>query len=213
MAAHAFTRWGTMVTSDQQRRDQARRAAVDAERAVEQQQLDRSLRDESQLVHLERLRQRELAASEAALAAGDLVRATECLEALAILIPDDGPILWRLASCKLARGDARAAERYADRAVKLDIRDLPAFRERARARTALGKLAAARTDLEYVLRISPNDRQAWLALAELAEVAGQPLRALHAWERLVGGDDALASRAHERLQYWMAQLTLEEPVR
>ena len=101
--------------------------------------------------------------------AGDLPTAEEELREAVRLAPNDPLLLSTLGSILGMQQKLQEAISYFEQAVKIDPSNTELRRHLAATQWQLGRFLEARKNLEYILRIDPNDKQALLLAGMVAE--------------------------------------------
>jgi Flp pilus assembly protein TadD len=137
------------------------------------------------------------------LEAGDEDAAVRTLDDLAAHRPGDGSGFRDLGRALLKRRQPGRAEQHLRRAVELAPRDLDALRLLAHAHDALGRPPEERDDLLAILRVSPDDTGALLALGRMAVRQGDVAAAQEWFHRYVRSSPDPAE-AHVRVVFqWL----------
>jgi tetratricopeptide (TPR) repeat protein len=116
---------------------------------------------------------------------GDEEAAVLTLEDLATYVPGDGSGFRELGRVLLKRREPGRAEQHLRRAVQLAPRDVEALRLLAHAHAALRREPEERDDLLAILRVSPDDTGALLALGRTAVQKGDVAGAREWFHRYV----------------------------
>lgn len=187
----------------EQPREATAPVAVDPDVARARRGLERRLASDEQVRRWESSRAELLRAAMAHERAGRHREALYPLHAILEMFPSDEKALGTLGRCWLALGDPAKAVEFADRAAKADPRELVAFRTRAFAAAALGRLEEALADARHVMHVTPGDLEMRLFQAGLYERSGRRHHAIAAWERVIelaGSDADTLARARGRIR-------------
>ncbi len=100
------------------------------------------------------------------------------------LAPGDGALLVRMAEMQLQSGRIAPARKYAEDAIDLDPKLVPAWVVRGRIARAVGDYRAALADFHRALGGAPDDQGILLEVAEVYRELNRPQRALATLHRL-----------------------------
>jgi Flp pilus assembly protein TadD len=94
------------------------------------------------------------------------------LEALALADPDDGVVRKKLAQMALAADDFENARKWATETIHCDVMDVEAHKMLAAAYTGLKQPAEALFEHETLVKLEPDDAEAWAGLLRAARTVG-----------------------------------------